>query len=185
MPDQPGEITQLLHEWRAGSREAENRLFELVLPDLRRMAHHYMLGERRDHSLQPTELVDQIYFRLVAAKDRDWQSRGHFFAIAARTMRRYLIDYARARPDAGFVSIQGLVGRTLHEESKTELAAMVDALLGEMAEEHPEWCSIVELKFFLGLTDEETAEVMGLSVRTVQRMWQDARRWLFEKLRPK
>ena len=184
MPDHPGEITQLLHEWRAGSRAAEDRLFELVLPDLRRMAHHYMQGERRDHTLQPTELVDQIYFRLVAAKDRDWQSRGHFFAIAARAMRRYLIDYARARPEAGFIPIEGLVGRALHETSKIELAATIDSLLGDMAAEHPEWCSIVELKFFLGLTDEETAEVMGLSVRTMQRQWQDARHWLFEKLGP-
>jgi len=100
-------------------------------------------------------------------------------------MRRFLIDYARARPDAGFVPIQGLVGRTLHEKSKIEQATMIDSLMGGLAEVHPEWCSIVELKFFLGLTDEETAEVMGLSVRTIQRMWQDARRWLFEKLRPK
>jgi RNA polymerase sigma factor (TIGR02999 family) len=184
MPDHPGEITQLLQEWRSGSREAEDRLFELVLPDLRRMAHHYMRGERRDHTLQPTELVDQIYFRLVAAKDRDWQNRGHFFAIAARAMRRYLIDYARARPDADFVPIEGLVGRTLHEKSKIELASTIDSLMGELAEAHPEWCSIVELKFFLGLTDEEAAEVMGLSLRTMQRQWQDARRWLFEKLGP-
>ena len=184
MPDNPGEITQLLQKWRAGNRQAEDRLFELVLPDLRRMAHHYMHGERRDHSLQPTELVDQIYFRLVGAKDRDWQSRGHFFAIAARAMRRYLIDYARARPDAAFEPIEGTVGRALHERSKIELAITVDSLLGELAEAHREWCSIVELKFFLGLTDEETAEVIGLSVRTMQRQWQDARRWLFEKLGP-
>src|SRR5437667_12610626 len=78
------EITQLLHRWRDGNREAENELFALVLPDLRRLAHYLMKGERKGHSLQATELVDQIYFRLVAAKDRDWQNRQHFFAISAR-----------------------------------------------------------------------------------------------------
>ena len=99
-------------------------------------------------------------------------------------MRRYLIDYARARPDADFVPIEGLGGRALHEKSKIELATTVDSLLGELAEVHSDWSSIVELKFFLGLTDEETAEVMGLSLRTMQRQWQNARRWLFAKLGP-
>ena len=97
-----GDITELLHKWREGSRDAEKELFALVLPKLRRLAQHLMKDEK-GHSLQATELVDQVYFRLVAAKDRDWQNRGHFFAIAARAMRRYLIDHARGRPDAEFV----------------------------------------------------------------------------------
>src|SRR6266436_8459775 len=120
-----GDITQLLQKWREGDRQAEGELFELVLPNLRRLAQYLMKGERKGHSLQPTELVDQVYFRLVAAKDRDWQNRGHFFAIAARAMRRYLIDYARARPDADFVPIEGLVGQALHHKSKIELATTV------------------------------------------------------------
>src|SRR5215471_21380876 len=103
-----GEITQLLHRWREGSREAENELFALVLADLRRLAQYLMKGERKGHSLQPTELVDQIYFRLVAAKDRDWQNRQHFFAICARVMRRYLIDHARRRLDGEFVTVDGM-----------------------------------------------------------------------------
>src|SRR5262245_31185849 len=82
--EQSGEITQLLQKWREGSRDAENELFSLVLPKLRRLAHYLMKGERRGHSLEATELVDQIYFRLVAAKDRDWRNRAHFFAIAGR-----------------------------------------------------------------------------------------------------
>ena len=82
-----------------GSPGAENELFDLVVPDLQRLAHYLMQRERKGHSLQPTELVDQIYFRLVAAKNQDWQNRRHFFAIAARAMRRYLIDHARGRPD--------------------------------------------------------------------------------------
>src|ERR1043166_3775754 len=101
----PGEITLLLQKWRAGSRTAENKLFAVVMPNLRRLAHHMMMRERKGHTLQPTELVDQIYFRMVAAKDRDWRSRQHFFAIAARAMRRYLIDHARGRPDAQFLAL--------------------------------------------------------------------------------
>jgi RNA polymerase sigma-70 factor, ECF subfamily len=95
MPEQVGEITQLLHQWRAGAAEAENELFSRLNTDLRRLARYLMRGERQGHSLQATELVDQIYIRLVAAKDRDWQNRQHFFAIAGRAMRRHLIDHAR------------------------------------------------------------------------------------------
>src|SRR5208282_502954 len=106
--EQPmGDITHLLHQWREGSREAENQLFSLVLPNLRRFAHYLMQRERKDHSMQATELVDEIYFRMVAAKERDWQSRKHFFAIAARAMRRYLIDHARGRPSGEFVALEG------------------------------------------------------------------------------
>ena len=109
--DKPmGDITHLLHQWRAGSREAENQLFTLVFPNLRRLAHYLMQRERKDHSLQATELVDELYFRLVAAKERDWQNRKHFFAIAARAMRRYLIDHARGRPVGG-VRGAGRIGR--------------------------------------------------------------------------
>src|SRR5579863_8962588 len=99
-----GDITQLLQQWRDGNREAENELFSVVTPNLRRLARYILKGERQGHSLQATELVDQIYFRLVRAKDRDWRNRSHFFAIAARAMRRYLIDYARSRPDAQIVA---------------------------------------------------------------------------------
>src|SRR5579863_9435263 len=108
MSEQTGDITLLLHKWREGSREAENELFALVFPDLRRLAHYLMRRERKDHTLQATELVDQVYLRLVAAKNQDWQNRRHFFAIAARAMRRYLIDHARGRPDAEFVALEGL-----------------------------------------------------------------------------
>ena len=99
--EKTGDITHLLHKWREGSREAENELFTRVTPNLRRLARYLMKGERKGHSLQPTELVDQIYFRMVAAKDRDWRNRQHFYAIASRAMRRYLIDHARGRPEGG------------------------------------------------------------------------------------
>src|SRR5262245_66472344 len=135
-----GEITQLLHRWREGSREAENELFALVLPDLRRLADYLMKGERKGHSLQATELVDQIYFRLVAAKDRDWQNRQHFFAISARVMRRYLIDHARRRFDAKFVAVDGMAERLPASSAKLELGITVDRLLEQLNETKPDWC---------------------------------------------
>lgn len=176
-----GDITRLLHEWREGIPGAENQLFDLVVPDLRRLAHYLMQRERKGHSLQPTELVDQIYFRLVAAKNQDWQNRRHFFAIAARAMRRYLIDHARGRPDAEFVAINGIENLLPAESPKVDLAITVDRLLDELAHTKPEWCDLVEVKYFLGLTDEEAAEVLGMKLRSMQRMWRDARRWLFEQ----
>src|SRR6202035_5323733 len=179
MLEKTGDITHLLHQWRGGSRSAENELFALVLPNLRRLAHHLMKGERKGHSLQATELVDQIYLRMVAAKDRDWQNRKHFFAIAARAMRRYLIDHARGRPPAEFVALEGLEDVLPADSSKVELAIAVDGLLDELSETKPEWSMRVEMKFCLGLTDEEAAEAMGVKLRTMQRTWSDARRWLY------
>src|SRR5262249_21715610 len=162
-----GDITQLLHRWREGSREAENELFVLVLPKLRRLAHFLIKGERKGHSLQPTELVDQVYFRLVAAKDRDWESRRHFFAIAGRAMRRHLIDHARAHPNVEFVSLERIRGVLSVSNVKVDLALTVDRLLDRIEATRPEWCMIVELKFFLGLTDEEAADALGLNIRTM------------------
>jgi len=183
--DKPmGDITYLLHQWREGSREAENQLFTLVLPNLRRLAHYLMQRERKDHSLQATELVGQIYFRMVAAKDRDWQNRKHFFAIAARAMRRYLIDHARGRPSAEFVALEGFENMLPADSEKIDLAITVDRLLDELAETKPEWSMLVEMKFFLGLTDEEAAEAMGVKLRTMQRTWSDARRWLYTRMEP-
>jgi RNA polymerase sigma factor (TIGR02999 family) len=177
-----GEITILLHQWREGSREAEDRLFTLVLPNLRRLAHYLMQRERKDHSMQATELVGQIYVRMVAAKDRDWQNRKHFFAIAARAMRRYLIDHARGRPSAEFVPLEGFEDMLPADSGKVDLAITVDRLLDELAKTKPEWSMVVEMKFFLGLTDEETADAMGVKLRTMQRSWSDARRWLYTRM---
>lgn len=181
--DEPmGDITLLLHQWREGSRDAENQLFTLVLPNLRRLAHYLMQRERKDHSLQATELVGQIYFRMVAAKDRDWQNRKHFFAIAARAMRRYLIDHARGRPSAEFTALEGFENILPADSVKIDLAITVDRLLDELAESKPEWSMLVEMKFFLGLTDDEAAEAMGVKLRTMQRSWSDARRWLYTRM---
>jgi RNA polymerase sigma factor (TIGR02999 family) len=181
-PIPQGDVTQLLRRWREGSREAENELFALVLPDLRRLAHYLMQRERPEHSMQATELVDTIYLRLIAAKDRDWQSRKHFFAIAARAMRRYLVDHARGRPRADFVPLAGIEEMLAAATSKAEVALTVDRLLDKLAETQPDWATLVELKYFLGLTDEEAADAMGLKLRSMQRMWRDARQWLFVRM---
>jgi|ERR1019366_993376 RNA polymerase sigma factor (TIGR02999 family) len=179
-PESP-DITRLLHEWRAGSREAENELFARVMPDLRRLARYLMRGERQGHSLQATELVNQIYVRLVASKDQDWENRRHFFAIAARAMRRHLIDHARGRPDVRFTALA--IDDLLPANSdRLELAVTIDDLLVKLEAVQPEWCRIVEIKYFLGLTDEEGAEALGIKLRTLQRGWRDARQWLFERL---
>jgi RNA polymerase sigma factor (TIGR02999 family) len=181
MPEQVGEITQLLHQWRAGAAEAENELFNRLNTDLRRLARYLMKGERKGHSLQATELVDQIYVRLVAAKDRDWQNRQHFFAIAGRAMRRHLIDHARGRPRGEFVGVKGIEALLPAGSVKLDFALTIDRLLTDLAQSKPEWSNLVEMKYFLGLTDEEAAEVLGMKLRTVQRMWRDARQWLFER----
>ena len=175
------DITALLQRWRTGSADAESELFALVMPDLRRLARYLMKRERGGHTLQPTELVDEVYFRLVDAKDRDWQNRSHFFAIAGRAMRRHLIDHARGRQNG----VVGLNDAGIHRPDgsrKLHLALTLDSLLEEMSAVHPEWCSVVELKFFLGLTDEEAADALGLKLRTLQRMWLEARRWLFSRM---
>ena len=180
--EKAGSVTLLLQEWHSGSLTAENELFALVFPELRRLAHYLMKGERKGHTLQPTELVDEIYLRLVAAKDRDWQNRQHFFAVAARAMRRHLIDHARARPDGGFMAMDGAENLFPAASGKADLAITVDRLLEQLAEIRPDWCRLVELKYFLGLDDEETAHVLGLKLRTMQRQWRDARQWLFERM---
>ena len=177
-----GGITQLLQQWRQGSREAEGELFGLVAPDLRRLAHYFMRRERQGHTLQATELVDEIYFRLVQAKDRDWRNRAHFFAIAGRAMRRYLIDYARGHRNGGFVPLDEMGPFSPAESAKLETAITVDRLLDQLAQIRPDWCQVVEVKYFLGLTDDEAAEALGMKPRTLQRNWSDARQWLFERM---
>src|SRR5262249_54516782 len=134
MPEEAGDITLLLQDWRAGSRTAENELFAAVMPKLRRLAQYMMKGERKGHTLQATELADQIYFRMVAAKNRDWRNRQHFYAIAARAMRRYLIDHARGRPEAEIVAIEGMQNFLAAESAKLDLALCVDRLLNQLAD---------------------------------------------------
>jgi RNA polymerase sigma factor (TIGR02999 family) len=181
LPDH-GDITELLHRWRAGSPDAERELFERVVPELRRIAHYLLRGERKGHTLQATEMVDEIYFRLSRAKNQDWRSRQHFFAIAARAMRRYLIDYARARQTGELVTLDGLENLLPMDDEKLDQAIAVDRLLEGLEAVNPQWCTLVELKYFLGFTDEEAADALALKLRTTQRMWLEARQWLFTRM---
>lgn len=180
----PGEVTRLLHAWSAGDRSVEERLFALVLPDLHKLAGYLMRGERAGHSLQPTALLNEAYFRLVGAREREWENRRHFFAVAGRAMRHFLIDHARGRGGAAKVPIEGLENLLRGRDAQLDSALAINELLTELEQTHPDWCSVVELKFFAGFTDDETAEALGIPLRTMQRQFGEARRWMFEKLEP-
>jgi len=177
-----GNVTQLLQQWRAGDLQAEAALFELLLPDLRKIAGCCFRGERSDHTLQPTALVNEAFVRLVRAKNIEWQDRGHFFALAARIMRRFLIDHARAQPSVQFLPLDGFPERVLGRRTPLEIAITVDALLDELEKESPQRRAVVELKFFLGMTDEESADALNLKLHTFQREWHRARLWLYTRL---
>ena len=180
MADQTHDVTALLARVGAGDKGAENRLFEIVLPHLRRLAQHLLNQERPNHTLQATELVNQMYVRLAGAQ-LSLRDRAHFFAIAGRAMRRELIDYARSRPAIRLIPLEGLPESAIAASSdRNQTAFVIDELLDRMRETMATECSIVELKYFFGMTDEETAEVLGLPLRTMQVKWQDARIWLFE-----
>lgn len=182
MAPDPGEITELLRQWGAGDRRAQDRLFELLLPDLRKIAGRCFRGERLGQTLQPTALVNEAFLRLAKIKNIEWQERGHFLAVSARIMRRYLIDHARARPSINFLPLEGLPEGVLGHHTPLELAIAVDVLLDELETESHQKRAVVELKFFLGLTDPEAADALNLSLHTLQREWHRARCWLFERL---
>jgi RNA polymerase sigma factor (TIGR02999 family) len=182
--DNLGEITLHLRSWSTGSRDAENKLFEAVYPDLRRLAHNLMKREHHGHPLEPTELVNQIYLWLATTKKRPWQNRQHFFAVAVRVMRWRLIDCARARHAAKFVTLDESRDCVRCDRANLELSASVGSLLDQLADANPNWCLVVKLKFFLGLTDKAVAETMGISLRKMQRMWAYARQWLYERAVP-
>jgi RNA polymerase sigma-70 factor (ECF subfamily) len=182
MEGSPGEITILLKQWRSGDCDAESKLFELLMPDLRKIARNCFRGERAGHTLQPTALVNEAFLRLAKAKNVDWQDRGHFLALAARMMRRLLIDHARSQPSVLFLPMEGLPERILGSRTTLEVNIAIDALLDELALESRQRRAIIELKFYLGLTDEEAAEVLNLKLHTLQREWKRARVWLFQRL---
>jgi RNA polymerase sigma factor (TIGR02999 family) len=177
-----GQITQLLQDWRRGDRQAESRLFQLLLPDLRRIAGRCFRGERANHTLQPTALVNEAFLRLANARQIDWRDRGHFLALAARVMRHYLIDHARAQPSIRFLPMDGVPEEVLQSHTPLELVIGIDRLLDALEVESPRRRAVVELKFFLGMTDDEAAEALGASLHTLQREWYRARRWLFERM---
>ena len=180
-----GDVTALLRDWSGGDPRALERLMPLVYGELRKLAASYLRRERSDHTLQPTALVHEAYLRLVDQRGVDWHNRAHFFGIAARMMRRILVDHARrrqaAKRDGAAYRISG--SRDLVEaERDPDLLALNRALDGLEALD-PRQARIIELRFFGGLTVEETAEVVGISTATVKREWQTARAWLARELR--
>jgi len=181
--DDTREITQLLLAWGTGDEAALQRLLPLVLGELHRIAQRCMGGERTGHSLQPTELVNEAYLRLGDVQHVNWQNRGHFLAMAARTMRRILVDHARNKRyqkrggDAVRVPLDDV--NVAAVEPGRELVALDDALT-ELAKKDERQCRIIELRFFGGLTVQETAAVLGVSETTVMRDWKLAKAWLFE-----
>jgi RNA polymerase sigma-70 factor, ECF subfamily len=181
-----GDVTVLLQQIGSGDAEAADRLIPLVLHELRRLARLQMRKERWDHTLQPTALVHEAYIRLVTDQSRDWQSRAHFIGVSASVMRRILVDYARRRRalkrSGEIVSVSDIDGGLLSDQQSEELLALEAALdrLGEMNARHRR---VVELRYFGGLSPEETAEVLGVSAVTVKRDWLAAKAWLRGQLR--
>lgn len=186
MPSSPtGEVTELLLAWREGDRESFDRLLPMVYEELHGIAERHLHREHRlDHTLQPTALIHETYLRLVDQRGLRWQDRAHFFAIAATTMRRILVEHARRRATAK--RNQGEPAITLAEEiagvPSPELVALDDCLTS-LAEIDPAKASIVELRYFGGLSIQETAEVVGCSPATVVRHWRLAKAWLYNELR--
>ena len=179
------EVTQLLIDWSGGDQAAFDNLVPLVYEELRRLAHHYMSREHVGHTLQTTALVNEAYLRLVDQKRMRWQNRAHFFAIAAQMMRRILVDYARKRRYAKrggeLLKVSLAEAEGLTEERVADVVAL-DEALKNLAEIDPQQSSVVELRFFGGLTIEETAEVLGLSRDMVNREWMTAKAWLYQEM---
>ena len=186
MKEQSGqEVTALLKEWAAGDRAALERLMPIVYGELRRLAASQLRSERRNHTLQPTALVNEAYLRLVGQRSVSWNNRAHFFAIAAQMMRRVLVDHARRRGAAKRSSEKVYLDLESSEsgaaERTPELLALDDALT-ELEKLDPRQAKVVELRFFGGLSVEETAEVAGISTATVKRDWKTARAFLLNEI---
>jgi RNA polymerase sigma-70 factor, ECF subfamily len=182
----PPEVTQLLLAWSQGEQAALDKLIPVVTAELRRLAHHYMGGERPDHTLQTTALVNEAYLRLVDSRRVRWQNRAHFFALSAQLMRRILVDFARTR------NYQKRGGQTrrvsldealvMSQDRDRDLVAL-DEALKTLALADQRKSQVVELRFFGGLSVEETAEVLKVSPDTVLRDWRLAKVWLYRELK--
>jgi RNA polymerase sigma-70 factor (ECF subfamily) len=175
------EVTVLLRAWSAGDHSAQDKLFQLVHAELRRLANHYMARERPGHTLQCGALVNEAYLRLVEWNNTQWQNRAQFFAICARLMRQILVDHARARQSqkrgegAHNVPLEEAV---VVSESKGEQLLALDDAMKRLAELHPRKSDVIEMRFFGGLSVEETAEVLNISRMTVIRDFNFGRAWL-------
>jgi len=181
----PGQVTELLQAWRGGDQGALDRLIPLIHAELHRLAHHYMLGERPGHTLQTTALINEAYLRLVNASQVTWENRAHFLAVSANLMRRVLVDFARSR---GYQKRGGDVVKVDFDEDRIPSSGRgadviaVDDALEALAAFDERGARVVELRFFGGLSESETAEVLGVSTRTVKREWASAKAWLLREI---
>jgi len=178
-------VTTLLRAWSDGDETALERLLPLVEAELRRLARRRMAGERRGHTLQPTALVNEAFLRLVDARSVPWQDRAHFFGISARLMRRVLVDHARSRGyqkrGGGIQRVTLTDGLALAAERTLDLVAL-DRALEELATIDARKARVIELRFFGGLSVEETAEALHVSTDTIKRDWRLAKLWLLRQL---
>ena len=183
--ERTNQVTQILHDWSGGDREAPERLMPLVYDEMRRIARSFISRERQGHTLQPTALVNEAYLRLVDQNSVTWQSRAHFYSVAASMMRRVLIDHARAyateKRGGGAVRLSIEDVQIPVEERAANFVAM-DEALEKLAQFNERGRRIVEMRFYAGMSDTEIAEVLGVSTRTVLRDWKAARVWLFREL---
>jgi len=186
VPENLQEISVILKDWSEGNRASADRLLSLVYDELRKIAGQYLKKEKSDHTLQPTALVHEAYMKLIDISDISWNDRAHFFAVSANIMRHILVDHARAKlaekrgGDAQRISLED--ADSLSSEPDIDLLA-VDEALNELAKFDEQQSRIVELRFFGGLTIEETAHVAGISPATVKREWAMAKAWLHRKLK--
>jgi RNA polymerase sigma factor (TIGR02999 family) len=178
-------VTELLARWRSGDQKALDSLMPLVYAELRQLAQHYLRQERSDHTLQSTALVHEAYLRLAGKSPPEWQDRAHFFGIAAHLMRQILVEHARGRAAAkrGGGGTRITLDESLAIAQQKEVDVIVlDKALRDLAEFDAQQGRIVELRFFGGLTIEDTSEVLGISPATVKREWVTARAWLFRAM---
>jgi RNA polymerase sigma factor (TIGR02999 family) len=181
-------LTGLLLEWRDGDKAALDRLMPLVYNELRRIAHRYVQRERNGHTLQTSALINEAYLRLAGQRSVDWQNRAHFYAVTAQVMRHILIDHARRRRYAKHGGeLQQVPIKDAAAMSMTRAAELIalDEALKELEEFDQRKSSVVELRYFGGLSLEETAEVLNVSVMTVRRDWRAAKAWLYRWMKDK
>jgi RNA polymerase sigma factor (TIGR02999 family) len=179
------EVTAILRDWSGGDTQAPERLMPFVYDELRRLARTFLSRERAGHTLQPTALVHEAYVRLVDQTRVDWQNRAHFYGIAASMMRRVLIDHARAhateKRGGGAVRLS-LDDVQLPLAQRAHSLVALDEALATLMQMDERKCRVVEMRFFAGMSDEEIAEVLGVTTRTVLRDWKTARLWLYREL---
>ncbi len=183
--DTRAEITGLLRGMHGGEDGAMDRLLPLVYDDLRRIAHRQLGGERDGHTVNTTALVHEAYFRLVDHRQGEWRDRAHFFAVASRAMRRVLVDYARrhrAAKRGGALRQVPLDDAMLAAEERADVLVSLDEALTRLSALDARQARVVECRFFGGLTEEETADVLGVTARTVRRDWTKAKGWLHQEL---